>query len=72
MIIIIQALNLLSRYDNNPSPRHIKFLKHLLKYCKYSKLDRPKFHTHDGSVDTVMMTQVLHIRFQCDADLGGN
>ena len=39
LITIIYALNILSRYGNNPGPRHIKFLKHLLKYCKYAKLD---------------------------------
>ena len=39
LITIMYALNILSRYDNNPGPRHIEFLKHLLKYCKYAKLD---------------------------------
>ena len=62
----------LSRYGNNPGPRHIEFLKHLLKYCKYSKMDRLKFHTHDGPTDIETMTQVLQLRFQCDADLRGN
>ena len=32
MIGIMYALNVLSRYGNNPGPRHIEFLKHLLKY----------------------------------------
>ena len=45
------ALNILSRYGNNPGPRHIEFLKHLLKYSKYAKLDRLKFPTHDGPTD---------------------
>ena len=72
MIGIMYALNVLSRYGNNPGPRHIEFLKHLIKYCKYSKLDRLKFHTHDGPVDIKTMTEVLQLRFQCDADLGGN
>ena len=72
MIGIMCALNVLSRYGNNPGPRHIEFLKHLLKYCKYSKLDRLKFHTHDGPTDIKTMTEVLQLRFQCDADLGGN
>ena len=72
MIGIMYTLNILSRYGHNPGPRHIKFLKHLLKYCKYSKLDRIKFHTHDGSTDIKTMTEVLQLRFQCDADLGGN
>ena len=30
MIGIMYAFNVLSRYDNDPGPRHIKFLKHLL------------------------------------------
>ena len=29
-------------------------------------------HTHDGPTDIDTMTQVLQLRFQCDADLGGN
>ena len=72
MIEIMYALNVLSRYGNNPGPRHIEILKHLLKYCKYSKLDRLKFHIHNGSTDIKTMTEVLQLRFQCDADLEGN
>ena len=68
IIGIMYALNVLSRYGNNPGPRHIEFLKHLLKYCKYSKM----FHTHDGSTDIDTMTKILQLQFQCDADLGGN
>ena len=63
---------MLSRYSNNPGPRHIEFFKHLLKYCKYAKLDRLKFATHDGPTDMKTMTQVLQLNLQCDADLGGN
>ena len=72
MIGIMYALNVLSRYGNNPGPRHIEFLKHLLKYCKYSKMDRLMFHTHDRPTDIDTMTKILQLRFQCDADLGGN
>ena len=64
IIGIIYALNVLSRYGNNPGPRHIEFLKHLRKYCK--------FHTHNGPTDIKTMTEVLQLRFQCDADLGGH
>ena len=53
MIGIMYTLNILSRYGYNPGPRHIEFLKHLLKYCKYSKLDRLKFHRHDGPLQTL-------------------
>ena len=42
------AMNVLSRYGNNSGPRHIEFLKHLLKYCKYSKkIDSCFTHTMD-------------------------
>ena len=72
MIGILYALNVLSRYGNNPGPRHIKFLKHLLQYCKYARSDRLVFHGHDGPRDIETMTSLLQLRFQCDADLGGN
>ena len=72
LITIMYALKILSRYGNNPGPRHVEFLKHLLKYCKHAKLDRLKFATHDGPTGMKTMTQVLQLKFQCDADLGGN
>jgi hypothetical protein len=72
MVTIMYALNILSRYGNNPGPRHIEFLQHLLRYAKYSKADRLKFHTHDGPYDIETMTPLLQLMFQCDADLGGN
>ena len=66
------ALNILSRYSNNPGARHIKFLKHLLRYVKYAKMDRLKFTTHDGPTDIATMTSLLQLKFQCDADLAVN
>ena len=72
MIGIMYALNVLSRYCNNSGPRHIEFLKHLLKYCKYSEMDRLMFHTHDGPTDIETMAKILQLQFQCDDDLGGN
>ena len=72
IIGIMYALNVLSRYGNNPGPRHIEFLKHMLKDCKYSKMDRLMFHTHDGPKDIDTMTKILQFWFQCDADIGGN
>ena len=66
------ALNVLSRYNNNPGPRHIKFLKQLVRFVKYSKKDRLIFHTTDGPTDIKTMTEILQLRFQCDADLAGN
>ena len=48
MVAILFALNILSRYGANPGPRHILFLKHLLRYIKYSKNDRLMFKTHPG------------------------
>ena len=64
LITIMYALNILSRYGNNPRTRHIEFLKHLVKYCKYAKLDRLKFATHDETTDMKTMTQVLQLKFQ--------
>jgi hypothetical protein len=72
MVGIMYALNVLSRYGNNPGPRHIKFLKHLLQYVKYARDDRLIFHSHDGPKDLATITSLLQLRFQCDADLGGN
>ena len=40
---IAYALNVLSRYCNNPGRRHVEFLLCLVKYCEYSKDDRLKF-----------------------------
>ena len=72
MMPIMYALNVLSRYGNNPGPRHIDFAKHLLRYVKTSKTDRIKFDTHEGPRDIKTMTDLLQLRFQCDADLAGN
>ena len=30
------------------------------------------FHTHDGPTSIDTMTKILQLRFQCNADLGGN
>ena len=72
LVCIMYALNVLSRFCNNPGERHIKHLKHLLNYLKYAKDDRLKYHTHEGPTDIATMTALLQLRFQCDADLGGN
>ena len=72
LVTIAYALNVLSRYGNNPGPRHIEFLKHLVKYVRSTKNDRLKFETHDGPMDITTMTNILQLRFQCDADLAGN
>ena len=47
LITTTHALKILSRYRNNPGPRHIEFLRSL-KYCKFAKLDRLKFYNDDG------------------------
>ena len=63
------ALNVLSRYCNNPGS---SFLNHLVKYCEYSKDDRLKFYAHRGPYDADTMKRLTQARFQCDADLAGN
>jgi hypothetical protein len=72
LVTIAYALNVLSRYGNNPGPRHIEFLIHLVKYVRSIKYDRLKFETHTGPMDIATMTKELQLRFQCDADLAGN
>ena len=72
LVCIMYALNVLSRYGNDPGPRHILFLKHLLRYVKYAKKDRFIFNAHTGPKDIKTMTALLQLSFQCDADLGGN
>ena len=72
MVAILYALNVLSRYGNNPGPRHILFLKHLLRYVKYSRNDRLMFRSHPGPWDMETMQPIMQLHFQCDADLGGN
>ena len=57
------ALNVLSRYSNNPGPRLKEFPKHLLRYAKMSKSDRLKFKTHDGPKDVKTMTEFIQLRF---------
>ena len=72
LVTIMYALNVLSRYGNDPGPRHIKFLTHLLKYLKYAKKDRLIFKAYEGKRDHESYTAHLQLHFQCDADLGGN
>ena len=72
MVTIMYALNVLSRYSNNPGPRHIEFIKHLVRFVKHSKNDRLIFRTSDGPFNMESMTKTLQLRFQCDADLAGN
>ena len=66
------ALNVLSRYCNNPGPRHTQFLKILCAYCHHTKDNRLKFTAHHGPYDPVTMKTLTQLRFQCDADLAGN
>jgi hypothetical protein len=72
LVTIMYPLNVLSRYGNNPGPRHIQFAKHLLRYVRTIKMDRLRFNTHDGPTDIKTMTGELQLYFQCDADLAGN
>jgi hypothetical protein len=60
------------RYGNDPGPRQIKFLTHLLKYLKYAKKDRLIFKAYEGKRDHESYIAHLQLHFQCDADLGGN
>ena len=69
---IAYALNVLSRYCNNPGRRHNEFLLCLVKYCEYSKDNRLRFHVHHGPCDAVTVRIITQARFHCYADLAGN
>ena len=69
---IAYALNVLSRYCNNPGRRHVEFLLCLVKYCEYNEDDHLKFHAHPGPYDAGTRRGLNQARFQCDADLAGN
>jgi hypothetical protein len=59
LVSIMFALNVLSRYGNDPGPRHIQFLTHLLKYLKYAKKDRLISKAYDGPCDHASYTAHL-------------
>ncbi len=69
---IVYALNVLSRYCNNPGRRHVESLLYLVKYCECSKDDRLKFHGHPRPYDADTIRPLTQARFQFDADLAGN
>ena len=47
-ITYMYAINVLSRYCNSPGKRHIEFLKHLLRYVKWTARDRLAFRARPG------------------------
>ena len=61
MVSILYALNVLSPYGNNPGDRHIAFLKHLLRYVKYSKKDIIKVGVSGGVCIYTVSTFVITI-----------
>ena len=71
-IQIMFILNVLSRYCNDPGPRHIFFMKHLLAYMKGIRFDEIIFPSHAGPYDIETMTALLQVSFYVDSDLGGN
>ena len=71
-ILYMYAINILSRYCNNPGPRHIDHLKHLLRYIKFTQHDRLIFKRYTGPMDHASIIQFTQLRFMCDADLAGN
>ena len=60
---IAYALNVLSRYCNNPGRRYVEFLLYLVKYCEFSKDDRLKFDAHLGLYDPETMAPLTQAHF---------
>jgi hypothetical protein len=71
-ITYMYALNVLSRYCNNPGKRHIEFLKHLLRYIKWTAKDRLFFRAHPGPRTKEQIQESVTLVFYADADLAGN
>ena len=69
---IMFHLNLLSRFSNDPGPRHIMWIKHLVAFVKGARFDEIVFPTHTGPYDITTMTARLQSAWWTDADLGGN
>ena len=69
---IMFPLNVLSRFSNDPGPRHIFFLEHLLSFVKGARYDEVEFPSFDGPYDITTMTARLQSSWWTDADLGGN
>ena len=63
---------MLCRRSSNPGPRHIQYIKHLVRLFQYSEKDRLISHMSDGPTYINTMTDILQLRFQCDADLAEN
>jgi hypothetical protein len=69
---IIFILNVLSRYCNDPGPRHVFFLQHLIRYMKGIRFDIIVYPPHLGPYDIDTITPMLQVGFDVDANLGGN
>jgi hypothetical protein len=69
---IMFILNVLSRFCNDPGPRHIFFMKHLLCFVKGVRFDLIEYPPHKGPYDIVTMTKILQSYYHIDSDLAGN
>jgi hypothetical protein len=69
---IMFILNVLSRFCNDPGPRHIFFLQHLLRFVKGVRFDMIVYQPHEGPYDIETMTDLLQVYFHIDSELGGN
>ncbi len=69
---IMFILNVLSRYCNDPGPRHVFFMKHLIRYMNGIRFDEIVYSPHEGPYDIETMTALLQIEYYVDSDHAGD
>ena len=69
---IMFILNVLSRYCNDPGPRHIEFMRHLIRYMTGIKHDVIVYKPHEGPYDIETMTDLLQLKYYVDSDFAGD
>ena len=69
---IMFILNVLSRYCNDPGPRHIFFMKHLVRFLNGIRYDELVYPPHNGPFDIETMTELLQLKYYVDSDHAGD
>ena len=69
---IMFPLNVLSRYVTNFGPRHVAYLRHLLRYLRYSRENRLRFRPLADEFTMEKAVEALQLSYYYDADFAGN
>ena len=58
--------------NNCPGPRHVFFMKHLIRYMNGIRFDEIVYSPHEGPYDIETMTALLQIEYYVDSDHAGD